>query len=173
MSRTAHKLIRTALRQSSGAKVAALAKAPFTWNALTDSNSLPSSNFKGAACNCHNSCVGSFQRSEKINSAVLSSRTPCVKHGHDMHASESSLGLSFSVTVRSCKSGGSKLWQTSTDSKLAETLPAKNSQKLPASRPSPPPRSDVCHYGHAACSAPLDERPRHTGAPIPTGAPFS
>ena len=28
-------------------------------------NSLPSSNFRGAACNFHISCVGSFQRSEK------------------------------------------------------------------------------------------------------------
>ena len=43
------------------------------------------------------------ERSEKINSAVLFSRMHCFQHGHDLFAFESSVNLSFSVTIPSCE----------------------------------------------------------------------
>ena len=157
--RTAHKH-RNELQQSSGAKVAALVKVPCTWNALpVGSNSLPSSNFI-----CGSATFSTEMRTK--SAARLGERAAsnmdmiCLLRNPPWASACPWLSDPASRVGQNC--GRHEL--TANLQKPSQQGAAEHSQ--PPAPPLPHDQTCATNYGHAACSAPVDERPR-----LPTGAP--
>ena len=131
----------------SGAKVAASAKDPFTLNALTGSNSLPSLNFTSAASHFTRGCQLFKRDANKRNRP--SWRMHNFQHGHDMNAQpESSWGLA--VSCLSCKSkvNTADMSGQQTCRNTPSKEQPKHSEPPPPPKALPCPRSDVCPHRH-------------------------